>query len=276
MKALCIAKIPKTFTVLPAILWNMWNRPFRKYRGACVKLGIRCIVVLLVSKFDPYLSHNAPHSTVCACALVFAIRCMGKTLRFFQLILQKFFSAPSLGINHSLWLAESQIFMQNWTHFKDQQHKRLVFVMSPKTEFLVLILFSTREDRWLVSHRAQAGSERHCSQRDYQAILPKLGRSKGNMSTRMDLLCFHTFVLNRKIYILTKQMKQADVVIRQEASLPNTSFLISSFEWNYIKINTNKFDRIKWLIDWLIDWNNNIRPNIMKSNIASCYNILVV
>ena len=51
-----------------------FHRPFRKYRGARVKLGIRCIVVLLVSKFDPYLSHNAPHSTVCACALVFAIR----------------------------------------------------------------------------------------------------------------------------------------------------------------------------------------------------------
>ena len=30
------------------------HRPFRKYRGARVKLGTRCIVVLLVSKFDPY------------------------------------------------------------------------------------------------------------------------------------------------------------------------------------------------------------------------------
>ena len=54
------------------------HRPFRIYRGARVKLGIRCIVVQLVSKFDPYLSHNSPHSTVCACALVFAIRSISK------------------------------------------------------------------------------------------------------------------------------------------------------------------------------------------------------
>ena len=32
------------------------------------------------TKFDPYLSHNAPHSTVCACALVFAIRSIPRVL----------------------------------------------------------------------------------------------------------------------------------------------------------------------------------------------------
>ena len=45
---------------------------------------------MLVSKFDPYLSHNAPHSTVCACAMVFAKRSIKLGLAFVKMQWGKF------------------------------------------------------------------------------------------------------------------------------------------------------------------------------------------